>query len=200
MTMILGLTGGISSGKSTVSNMLSAKGYTIIDADIAAREVVNIGESAYHQIVEAFGEDILLEDKSLNRKKLGGIVFHDTEKRLLLNSIVHPAVRSYMLHKKEEAIAVGKKTVIMDIPLLFESKLTYMVDRTILVYVDQMVQLQRLMNRDQLSKEEALARMNAQMPLEEKIKLSDAVIDNNQDIDKTKKQLENIINDWKLRP
>ncbi|MGX1826188.1 dephospho-CoA kinase, partial [Heyndrickxia sporothermodurans] len=91
MAMIIGLTGGIASGKSTVSAMLKAKGYTIVDADIAAREVVNIGEDAYYGIIEAFGKEILLEDGNIDRKKLGSIVFHNTEKRLLLNSIVHPA-------------------------------------------------------------------------------------------------------------
>ncbi|GIN86845.1 dephospho-CoA kinase [Heyndrickxia sporothermodurans] len=200
MAMIVGLTGGIASGKSTVSKMLKQKGYTIIDADIAAREVVNIGEDAYFQIIKDFGEDILLEDRSLDRKKLGSIVFHNRDKRLLLNNIVHPAVRKYMLTKKDEAINGGKQTVIMDIPLLFESQLTYMVDRTILVYVEPPIQLARLMERNQLSKEDALARIQSQMPLDEKVKLADAVINNNTELNNTKYQLETIIKKWKLQP
>lgn len=200
MAMVVGLTGGIASGKSTVSNMLRQKGFTIIDADIAAREVVEKGEDAYHQIVSVFGDEILLSNGSLDRKKLGNIVFHNKEKRLLLNSIVHPAVRKYMINKKEAAIEAGKQTVIMDIPLLFESKLTYMVDQTILVYVDPQIQLARLMERNQLNEGDALARIHSQMPLNEKIKLSNAVINNNQTIDETKKQLENIIKEWGLSP
>ncbi|MGE6259318.1 dephospho-CoA kinase [Heyndrickxia sporothermodurans] len=200
MAMIVGLTGGIASGKSTVSNMLKQKGFTIIDADIAAREVVNIGEDAYFQIIKDFGEDILLEDRSLDRKKLGSIVFHNRDKRLLLNNIVHPAVRKYMLSKKDEAVNEGKQTVILDIPLLFESQLTYMVDRTILVYVEPPIQLARLMERNQLSKEDALARIHSQMPLDEKVKLADAVINNNTELNNTKYQLETLMKEWKLQP
>lgn len=200
MAMIIGLTGGIASGKSTVSTMLKTKGYTIIDADIAAREVVNIGEDAYNGIIEAFGKEILLEDGNIDRKQLGSIVFHNTEKRLLLNSIVHPAVRNYMQKKKTEAIEAGKQTIIMDIPLLFESKLTYMVDKTILVFVDPDIQKERLMKRNQLSEEDAVARIGSQMRLNEKIQLSDAVIDNNKTIEETEKQLYNIINEWELEP
>lgn len=200
MAMIVGLTGGIASGKSTVSNMLKQKGFTIIDADIAAREVVNIGEDAYFQIIKDFGEDILLEDRSLDRKKLGSIVFHNRDKRLLLNNIVHPAVRKYMLSKKDEAVNEGKQTVILDIPLLFESQLTYMVDRTILVYVEPPIQLARLMERNQLSKEDALARIHSQMPLDEKVKLADAVINNNTELNNTKYQLETLMKKWKLQP
>lgn len=198
--MIIGLTGGIASGKSTVSAMLKAKGYTIVDADIAAREVVNIGEDAYYGIIEAFGKEILLEDGNIDRKKLGSIVFHNTEKRLLLNSIVHPAVRNYMQKKKAEAIEDGKQTIIMDIPLLFESKLTYMVDKTILVFVDPNIQKERLMKRNHLSEEDAIARIRSQMPLKEKIQLSDAVIDNNETLEETKKQLNKIINEWDMHP
>ncbi|MED3653494.1 dephospho-CoA kinase [Heyndrickxia sporothermodurans] len=200
MAMIIGLTGGIASGKSTVSAMLKAKGYTIVDADIAAREVVNIGEDAYYGIIEAFGKEILLEDGNIDRKKLGSIVFHNTEKRLLLNSIVHPAVRNYMQKKKAEAIEDGKQTIIMDIPLLFESKLTYMVDKTILVFVDPNIQKERLMKRNHLSEEDAIARIRSQMPLKEKIQLSDAVIDNNETLEETKKQLNKIINEWDMHP
>ncbi|KYD10804.1 dephospho-CoA kinase [Heyndrickxia sporothermodurans] len=200
MAMIIGLTGGIASGKSTVSAMLKAKGYTIVDADIAAREVVNIGEDAYYGIIEAFGKEILLEDGNIDRKKLGSIVFHNTEKRLLLNSIVHPAVRNYMQKKKAEAIEAGKQTIIMDIPLLFESKLTYMVDKTILVFVDPNIQKERLMKRNHLSEEDAIARIRSQMPLKEKIQLSDAVIDNNETLEETKKQLNKIINEWDMHP
>ncbi|KQL55406.1 dephospho-CoA kinase [Heyndrickxia shackletonii] len=200
MARIIGLTGGIASGKSTISNMLREKGFTIIDADIAAREVVNIGEEAYLAIVKEFGEEILQEDLTINRGKLGAIVFNQEEKRLLLNSIVHPAVRKYMNAKKEEALLSGKNTVILDIPLLFESKLTYMVEKTILVYVDEQIQLKRLMERNHFSEAEAKARISAQMPLKDKIPLADAVIDNNGNITETEKQLNRLINSWEMTP
>ncbi|MEW5550389.1 dephospho-CoA kinase [Peribacillus frigoritolerans] len=196
MGQIIGITGGIASGKSTVSLYLQELGFTIVDADLASRAVVEPGKEAYHQVVEAFGEDILLTDGNIDRVKLGSIIFNDQEKRLLLNGIVHPAVRNWMRVKTEAALASGKETVFMDIPLLFESKLTFMVDKTLLIYVDEQVQLERLMNRNGLSETEALARINSQMPLADKKALADAVIDNNGDINETKRQVKAILSEW----
>lgn len=196
MALVIGLTGGIASGKSTVSSILKEKGITVIDADIEARLAVEKGEEAYDEIIAFFGEEILQKNGSINRAKLGSIIFHEEEKRLKLNSIVHPAVRKRMLTKRDEAIENGEQLVIMDIPLLFESKLTYMVDKTVLVYVDENIQLQRLMERNQLSKDEALARIQSQMPLADKIKLSDAVINNNGTIGETEARLFEILKMW----
>ncbi|MBL3641253.1 dephospho-CoA kinase [Peribacillus frigoritolerans] len=196
MGQIIGITGGIASGKSTVSLYLQELGFTIVDADLASRAVVEPGEEAYHQVVKAFGEDILLTDGNIDRVKLGSIIFNDQEKRLLLNGIVHPAVRNWMRLKTEAALSSGEETVFMDIPLLFESKLTFMVDKTLLIYVDEQVQLERLMNRNGLSETEALARINSQMPLADKKALADAVIDNNGDINETKRQVKAILSEW----
>jgi dephospho-CoA kinase len=196
MGQIIGITGGIASGKSTVSLYLQELGFTIVDADLASRAVVEPGEEAYHQVVKAFGEDILLTDGNIDRVKLGSIIFNDQEKRLLLNGIVHPAVRNWMRLKTEAALSSGEETVFMDIPLLFESKLTFMVDKTLLIYVDEQVQLQRLMNRNGLSETEAFARINSQMPLADKKALADAVIDNNGDINETKRQVKSILSEW----
>ncbi|MGM1032490.1 MAG: dephospho-CoA kinase [Bacillota bacterium] len=196
MGQIIGITGGIASGKSTVSLYLQELGFTIVDADLASRAVVEPGEEAYHQVVKAFGEDILLADGNIDRVKLGSIIFNDQEKRLLLNGIVHPAVRNWMRVKTEAALASGEETVFMDIPLLFESKLTFMVDKTLLIYVDEQVQLERLMNRNGLSETEALARINSQMPLADKKALADAVIDNNGHINETKRQVKAILSEW----
>jgi dephospho-CoA kinase len=201
MATILGLTGGIASGKSTVSDMLRKKGYTVIDADQAARQVVEVGQPAYLAIVEEFGRSILhKEDDTINRAALGDIVFHNEEMRKKLNGIVHPAVRGLMLSEKDQAIESGNNTIIMDIPLLYESSLTWMVDRTIVVYVDEDTQLSRLMNRNQFTKREASSRIASQFPLKDKISLSDAVIDNNGTIAETEKQLVKILNEWDLRP
>ncbi|PAK42710.1 dephospho-CoA kinase [Peribacillus simplex] len=196
MGQIIGITGGIASGKSTVSLYLQELGFTIVDADLASRAVVEPGEEAYRQVVKAFGEDILLTDGNIDRVKLGSIIFNDQEKRLLLNGIVHPAVRNWMRVKTEAALSSGEETVFMDIPLLFESKLTFMVDKTLLIYVDEQVQLKRLMNRNGLSETEALARINSQMPLADKKALADAVIDNNGDINETKRQVKTILSEW----
>ncbi|MDZ5472474.1 dephospho-CoA kinase [Bacillus sp. 31A1R] len=196
MSLIIGLTGGIASGKSTISNMLKEKGIPVIDADVEARLAVEIGEPAYEEIVSYFGREILNEDHTIDRAKLGAIIFNNEEKRLKLNSIVHPAVRKHMTEKKEREIEKGSNIIVLDIPLLFESKLTYMVDKVLLVYVSEEVQLQRLMNRNQLTEDEATARVLSQMPLKDKLQLADAVIDNNGTIQQSEDQLNHILSKW----
>ena len=193
MAKIIGLTGGIASGKSTVARMMQKAGIPIVDADVVAREVVKVGEPAYKHIVEHFGESVLLEDGAINRQALGNIIFHQEEKRKKLNEIVHPAVRGKMKEDAAKYIQEGHPIVVMDIPLLFESKLTHLVEKTIVVYVDEPTQLQRLMERNSLSEEDALARIHSQMPLKEKLKLADEVIDNNGTILETEAQLNTIL-------
>ncbi|MGP4082671.1 dephospho-CoA kinase [Pseudalkalibacillus sp. R45] len=197
LELIVGLTGGIASGKSTISEMIQEMNIPVIDADKIAREVVLPGEPAYKQIVEFFGTGILEEDSRLNRKKLGAIIFNDEEKRLKLNSIVHPAVRKRMLERRDELLE-KHEAVVMDIPLLFESKLTHMVDRTLLVYVDKETQLKRLMGRDHSSSEEALSRIRSQIPLDEKKKWANEVIDNNGTIEESRQQLIHIFTKWDI--
>lgn len=196
MSLVVGLTGGIASGKSTVSNLLREKGYPIIDADLEARLAVAVGEPAYNKIIEHFGKEILLDNGEIDRGKLGGIVFNHEEQRLILNGIVHPDVRRRMLEKREQEVSNGEKLVVMDIPLLLESKLTGMVDKVLLVYVDEETQLERLMKRNHFTKEEALARITSQMPLKDKVPLSDAIIDNNGSFEETEAQLNNILKEW----
>ncbi|WP_102345318.1 dephospho-CoA kinase [Bacillus sp. Marseille-P3661] len=198
MTLVVGLTGGIASGKSTVSKMLVNYGFPIIDADVVSREVVEVGEPAYEKIVETFGKEILSENLKINRPKLGAIIFNDEQKRMQLNHIVHPAVRQKMNELKMNYINNGEKVVILDIPLLFESKLTHLVEKTLLIYVDDTIQLQRLMARNNLTEQEALARIRSQMPLEDKIRLADEVINNNGTIEETAKQLELILKNWEV--
>lgn len=199
MTIVVGLTGGIASGKSTVSNMLKEMEITVIDADVESRLAVQNGEPAYKQIVLTFGEDILLPDGEIDRQKLGSIIFHDEQKRQILNQIVHPEVRRRMNEKKDAAIKRDEKLVVLDIPLLFESNLINMVDRTLLVYVDRSVQLARLMERNHLSKDEAEARIQSQMPLSKKMKLADKLINNNGSLAETKRQLDQILEDWGVK-
>lgn len=196
--MIIGLTGSIASGKSTVSNMLKEYGLPIVDADIVARLVVEPGRETLKEIVKTFGEEILTEKGELDRPKLGSIVFNDEEKRKQLNSIIHPAIRQEMLRQRDEHIENGAKVVIMDIPLLFESKLQHFVDKILVVTVSEEVQLKRLMERNNFSEEEAKARIGSQLPLSLKEQGADAVIYNNGTIEETKRQLENILRDWKI--
>jgi dephospho-CoA kinase len=198
MSLVIGLTGGIASGKSTVSNMFKEMDITVVDADIEARLAVMKGESAYVKILAEFGEDILLDNGEINRQRLGSIIFYQEEKRQILNEIVHPEVRKRMRDQVEQAIKNSEEVVVLDIPLLFESKLTYMVDKTLLVYVDDETQLKRLTDRNNLSEEDARARISSQMPLSEKIKLADAVIDNNGSIANTKKQLLEILEQFSI--
>jgi dephospho-CoA kinase len=198
MALIIGLTGGISSGKSSVAQMLLAMDIPVIDADIEARKAVEKGEPAYLQIIEAFGSGILTATGEIDRGKLGSIVFHNEDKRLQLNAIVHPAVRERMNNEKVKHLTQGSKVVVLDIPLLFESKLTHMVEKIILVYVELEVQLKRLMARNQLTESEAMARIQSQLPLIEKVKLADAIIDNNGTIDDSKGQLIQILKDWEV--
>ncbi|MBS4199940.1 dephospho-CoA kinase [Bacillus sp. FJAT-49732] len=200
MPKMIGLTGSIASGKSTVSNMLKDRGFTILDADIAARVVVEPGQKAYHQIIETFGHEIVNSDDTINRSKLGSIIFNDEEKRKMLNSIVHPTVRECLNDWKIQALEEGKKTIIYDIPLLYESNLTYLVEKVVVVFVDEDVQLKRLLNRNGLTEEEALARIRSQLPLREKKERADAVIDNNGTIDETERQVNELITNWKLEP
>ncbi|MDR7237487.1 dephospho-CoA kinase [Neobacillus drentensis] len=193
MSLVIGLTGGIASGKSAVSNLFKEMDITVVDADIEARLAVMKGESAYVKILAEFGEDILLDNGEIDRQRLGSIIFYQEEKRQILNEIVHPEVRKRMRDQVEQAIKNSEEVVVLDIPLLFESKLTYMVDKTLLVYVNDETQLKRLIERNNLSEGDARARIRSQMPLSDKIKLADAVIDNNGSIADTKKQLLEIL-------
>ncbi|MGF0004651.1 dephospho-CoA kinase [Bacillus altitudinis] len=196
MTLVIGLTGGIASGKSTVSQMIKEKGIRVVDADIIAKEAVSKGSAALHQIVQTFGEEVLLPNGELNRQQLGAIIFSDEEKRKQLNAIVHPEVRKEMLEQRDEGVSNNETFVVLDIPLLFESKLEGLVDRIIVVYTTPELQLSRLMNRNDLSEEEALNRIHSQQPLKEKCQKADRVIENTKDLAFIRKQLENILNEW----
>ncbi|MED4464097.1 dephospho-CoA kinase [Metabacillus fastidiosus] len=196
MTLIIGLTGGIASGKSTVSNMFKEKNITVVDADQIARDVVEIGKTAYKEIVQHFGKEILNNDETINRAKLGSIIFQSEEERKILNNIVHPEVRKEMMRQTEIAKENKEEIVVLDIPLLYESNLTHLVHKTLLVYVDENVQVKRLMERNNYTYEEAKMRMEAQLSLEDKLKLADHVINNNGTIGETEEQLNKLINEW----
>lgn len=198
--MIIGLTGSIASGKSTVSAMLRRKGFPIVDADEIARLVVEPGSPVLLEICRQFGEDIVNEDGALNREKLGGRIFGNDEERQKLNGIIHPAIRQEMLRQKDEWLSNGANTVIMDIPLLFESKLQSFVDKIIVVSVSPEIQKERLIARNVLSQEEADARIQSQLPMEIKEKGADAVLSNDGTQEETAKQLECVLLEWQVAP
>ncbi|NBI28306.1 dephospho-CoA kinase [Chengkuizengella marina] len=189
--MNVGLTGGIATGKSTVSNMLVERGARLIDADVIAREVVLPGHPVLKEVAEHFGQDILLEDGSLNRAQLGEIIFNDPSARKDLEGLLHPQIRSLMKERMAQyEMEEPERLVVVDIPLLFESNLQELFSSVVLVYVPESIQLERLMNRNQLSLEEAKKRIEAQMPIENKKKLADFIIDNSKSIEHTEKQVE----------
>ncbi|QHS22981.1 dephospho-CoA kinase [Virgibacillus sp. MSP4-1] len=198
MAIVIGLTGSIATGKSTVSGILKEQGLPIVDADQISRIVVEPGERAYQGIVDTFGEEVLYEDGTLDRKKLGSIVFTDESKREQLNAIVHPEVRRKMLEMRDEYVKKGYRAVVMDIPLLFESRLTHFVDQTVVVYVGEETQLKRLMERDNSSGEEALQRIHSQLSIEKKAEMADAVINNEGTVQETSEQVHELLRKWEI--
>lgn len=193
--MLIGLTGGIASGKSTVSRMIRELGLPVIDADQVARQVVEPGQPAWQKIKEEFGEEVLLPDGRLNRTKLAEIIFHDEKKRELLNRITHPYIRQEMDRQREEA-QKKHQVVVLDIPLLFEGGREKEVDKVLVVYVPEEIQVRRLMERDGISEEYARQKMASQLSLEEKKKRADAYIDNSGSLADTKRQLIAILKGW----
>ncbi|KAF8808188.1 CoaE-domain-containing protein [Phlegmacium glaucopus] len=176
--LVIGLTGGIATGKSTVSALLKASNVPIVDADVIARQVVEPGTTALAKTEATFGKEVLFPDGTLDRKKLGNIIFTDESKRKKLNAIVHPAVRRAMLWQVLGYWIRGYKYCVMDVPLLIEGGLWRWVGSVVLVYCSQELQLQRLMNRDNSSREDALARLGSQLPISGKVTYADIVIDN----------------------
>jgi dephospho-CoA kinase len=188
---VLGLTGGIGSGKSMVASMFAQLGADVIDADQLARDVVEPGQPALDEIATAFGRDILLPDGHLDRGKLGRIIFADSVARGTLNAITHPRIRERM----DAAIAERASRpgiLIADIPLLYENERTGTVEAVIVVWVDHETQLRRLLERDGLTEQAARQRIAAQMPLDEKRARADAVIDNSGSRESTQRQVEAI--------
>ncbi|MDU7036720.1 MAG: dephospho-CoA kinase, partial [Staphylococcus simulans] len=165
MQKVIGLTGGIGTGKSTVSELLAVHGFKIVDADIAAREAVEKGSEGLEQVRQVFGDEAIDENGEMNRKYVGEIVFNDDKMREKLNQIIHPIVRDLMERQKEAYLKEGFN-VIMDIPLLFENNLQDTVDETWLVYASESIQVERLMERNDLTQEEAKARVYSQISID----------------------------------
>ena len=188
---VLGLTGGIGSGKSMVGQIFAWLGAVVIDADQLAREVVEPGQPALQEIATTFGRDVLLADGRLDRSKLAGIIFADPAERARLDAITHPRIRARM-DEEIKARRSGPGVLIVDIPLLYENDRTHSVERVIVVWVDPQTQLRRIRRRDGLSAEAARQRIAAQMPLDAKRARADHVIDNSGSREDTRRQVEAI--------
>ena len=174
----IGLTGGIASGKSTVLTYFKDKGIPYIDADIVAREVVEPGTKGLEAIVDVFGSNVLHDDGTLNREALGAIVFHNEEKRRQLNDCLKEHIRNRIMELTAHYESNRTAVLIYDIPLLIEGEWYTMMDEVWLVYVNELTQIERLMSRNGFSKEDALARINSQMRLDDKRSFADLIIDN----------------------
>lgn len=189
MPAIIGLTGGIASGKSTVSRFFSELGARVIDADIIAREVVEPGSDGLRAIQDAFGDEVLDVHGALDRARLGAIVFEDSSARATLNAITHPRIAQLMWHYASQAEEVdGHAWVIYDAALIVENKIQEMLQGLIVVSCDPAVQLARLISRDGFTESEAQARIASQLPLADKVAVADHVIDNSRDLAHTEHQ------------
>ncbi|MGB9867634.1 MAG: dephospho-CoA kinase [Bacillota bacterium] len=187
--VVIGLTGNIGSGKSTVSQVLRELGALVIDADRISREVCEPGQPGWEAIWRHFGQEVFLPDGTLDRKRLGEIVFGQPDKLALLNSLLHPLIVSRIKEDLEEARASAWKAVVVDAALLFEVGLDKVVDVVWVVTADDRLRLERVMARDGLSREAALARMQSQSCQWEKASRADAVIDNSGGLEHTRRQV-----------
>jgi dephospho-CoA kinase len=189
---LVGLTGGIGSGKSTVSAMLRELGATVIDADEATRAVQARGTRGLRQLVDEFGTGILTPGGDLDRARLADIAFRDHGARQRLNGIVHPLVGAWMAARQQEAEERGDRIVVLDIPLLFESRGAGAFETVLLVYAPEDVQLERLVRLRSMPEAQARARIAAQMPIEDKRRLASHVIENTGSLDDLREQVERV--------
>ena len=187
---VIGLTGGIASGKSTVTRMLREAGAPVVDADAIVHELQTPGAPVTLAIAREFGPEVIGPGGALDRAALGRIVFADPARRKMLEGIVHPAVRARMWDDVERYRQKGHQAVVLDIPLLFESNMDRTVDLIWVVYVDRETQVSRLMARDAMSREEAERRIGAQMSLDEKRRRANLVIDNQGTVEETRAKVQ----------
>jgi dephospho-CoA kinase len=192
MSYILGLTGSIATGKSTVAKLFLSAGIPVVDADLGARAVVLPGAPGLADIIEHFGEAYLLPDGTLDRKRLGELIFSDREKRAELDALLKERIRHWIQAEKERYINEGHDLIVLDIPLLYEGGYQDSCDAVMVVYVPEELQLQRLMSRNHLDSDEATRRMQSQLSIKKKKELADFVIDNSGTIEETEKQ----VNEW----
>ncbi len=193
MTLIVGLTGGIATGKSTVTQMFKSVDIPVVETDKIARDMLRKGTEGYEEVVTAFSSSILLTNNDINRKKLAMIVFSNPQRRKKLNDIVHPRVKSIIKTEIQTHKELGTKILVLDVPLLFETDFIDLVDKTMVVYTTFKKQKERLMERERIDKDYAELKISAQMPLNRKVDLADYVIDNSLSILETRKEFNKIL-------
>lgn len=192
MTVVLGLTGGIGSGKSTAAEVFKKLDVPVIESDRISREAVEKGKPAWREIIAHFGRGILCADGSLDRRKLGEIVFADLREKKVLEKIVHPRVSREIKRRLAAMKKKGRPLVVVDIPLLFEAGLEGLVDKTVVVWAPKQVCRTRVQNRDRLSAKETEARIRAQLPLAKKAQRADYVLDNSKRKSNLVRQVKNL--------
>jgi dephospho-CoA kinase len=185
MRRIIGLTGGIASGKSAVSQILQGLGMQVIDADGIAHEILATDAAIKQEVVAAFGAEVLTAAGAVDRGRLGNIIFQDAERRRVLERILHPLIRDELWKRARE----GNDDVVLEVPLLIEQGEHARVDLVVVVYAARECQIQRLMGRDTISREEAVSRIATQLPLEEKVSYAQYIINNNGSLEETEEQV-----------
>ena len=196
--ILVGVTGGLATGKSSVARLFQDCGAAVLDADLLAREVVEPGKPAWHDIVSTFGKGVLLADRTLNRAKLGKLVFGNQGKLKRLNAIVHPRVAREQVRMTREIAAQDPQAVIVyDVPLLFEAGVDKRVDKIVVVTADRATQITRLTRRNGFTRAEALRRFRSQMPLARKTERADYVIDGTLSFEQTKYEVTRIYEELK---
>ena len=202
-TLVVGLTGGIGTGKSRVAELLRSLGAALLCSDEIVRELQAPGGEALQRIADTFGAEYLLPSGELNRARLGELVFNDSAARLKLNAIMHPAVTRELSRRLEEQRATGRKLVVIDIPLLLEGRragrgagAVLPFDLILVVYADEATQVERVMTRDGLTREAALARVSSQLSIDEKREMADVVIDNTGAWEDTEKRVLELWASW----
>ena len=191
--ILLGVTGGVASGKTTVVRMLEQLGAPVIDFDFLSRKVVEPGKPAWKEIVAYFGEQVLLKDRTLDRKKLSEVVFRDPEKRKKLEGFTHPRVFEEFTRLVKEITSKDPDAIIqVDVPLMIENNLQYVFHKVLLVYMPEEMQVERLIKRDRISEEMARNMIRSQLPIEEKRGYADFIVDNSGTVEETRTQVEEI--------
>jgi dephospho-CoA kinase len=185
MPRVIGLTGGIASGKSLVSQTLRGLGMMVVDADAIGHEILAKDDVVKQEVVKAFGKEVLSIEGAVDRRRLGAIVFQDPEARRTLERILHPAISAQLWKKAQEE----RDDVVLEVPLLIEQGGYQRVDLVVVVYATRERQIQRLMDRDKLSTDEAIRRIDAQLPLEEKVSYADYIINNSRSVEETEEQV-----------